>query len=148
MDVLRCRATHVCVNSGIMHDPRFSLSRDFSPRKSPHRANEWRPIFYDQFGDSRRLIMHDRSIDRWVLPSVAEERWRSMKICLYIFFIWLLLCGVRYSDFLSLIIRMERYQMLDPLASTNRTQISYPKSSHQVSGTRALFLLTSLETCV
>ena len=34
---------------GIMHDPRFSLSRDFSPRKSPHRANEWRPIFHDQF---------------------------------------------------------------------------------------------------
>lgn len=68
---------------------------------------------------------------------------------IYLFYLVVIMrCEIFRRVFLSLIIRMERYQMLDPLASTNRTQISYPKSSHQVSGTRALFLLTSLETCV
>lgn len=100
MDVLRCRATHVCVNSGIMHDPRFSLSRDFSPRKSPHRANEWRPIFYDQFGDSRRLIMHDRSIDR-SMGSFFRCRGKvaiDEDLFIYLFYLVVIICGVRYSD--------------------------------------------------
>lgn len=117
---------------GIMHDPRFSLSRDFSPRKSPHRANEWRPIFHDQFRRQPAINYAARSIHRSIdpsfLPSVAVERWRSMNRELLRFryfvtrfvYMYFFICGrvvhlrvldiERYSlrIFSSLIIRVER----------------------------------------